>query len=205
MDLVNFLFPRKCLTCKKNGKYICDDCFQKVRVGGTLKKGDLIVYSIFRYEGVIRRAIISLKYKFATDISDEIVNLSVKRLKKNNYFKGTNFVLVPVPLHFKRENWRGFNQTEIIGEKIASKMNWKFSKDLLTRFKNTNTQVGLEKEERTKNLFDAFVVNKNTQLSKNINLILFDDVYTTGSTVNEAVKALKNVGYTKIVCLVVGN
>ena len=202
MDLVNFLFPRKCLECKKVGRYICDDCILKVRVGGILNKDNLKVYSIFRYEGVIRRAIISLKYKFATDISEELVNLTVKRLKNSNYFEGKNFTLVPIPLHRQRENWRGFNQTEIIGEKIASKMGWKYSRDLLIRVKKTNPQVELKGVERKENLSNAFTINPDKSISKNIKIIIFDDVYTTGSTINEATKVLKKDGFTKIFCLV---
>lgn len=198
MDLVNFLFPRKCLTCKKDGKYICDDCFRKVRVGGISNRDNLKVYSLFKYEGVIKRAIISLKYKFATDISEELVDLSVKKLKNFNYFKSKNFTLVPIPLHIKRENWRGFNQTEIVGEKIALEMGWSYSNNLLVRIKNTNPQVELKSFERSKNLLNAFTVDNNNSISKNRKLIIFDDVYTTGSTIIEAAKALKNIGFKKI-------
>lgn len=204
MDLINFLFPRKCLGCKSTKNYICSTCLQKVKEGKILNEKDFKIYSLFRYEGVIRKAIISLKYKFATDISDELSNVCVNKLKEFKFLKNRNFTLIPIPLYIKRENWRGFNQTEVIGEKIALKIKWKFSKDLLIRLKNTNSQVGLVKNERTKNLFNAFVVNKNTKLSKKLNIILFDDVYTTGSTINEAVKALKSFGYNKITCLVIG-
>ena len=125
MNLLDLLFPKKCLECGKEGRYICDECFKKVSPA----RCDNSNYAIFKYEEVIRKAIISLKYKFAYDLADELVDACIQRLKANHQF--LNAVLVPIPLHKHRENWRGFNQTEIIGEKLAKAMNWKYASNLL--------------------------------------------------------------------------
>jgi ComF family protein len=196
--ILDLLFPKQCLECKKQGKYICDSCISKVTPCG--KYGNNI--SIFRYEGVMRKAIISLKYKFATDIADELVDLCVRKLNSNHCF--LNPILVPIPLHKHRENWRGFNQAEIIGKKLARIMDWEFVPDLLIRTKNTQPQVGLKGLARRSNLSDVFCLNPSCNLSTVINnLVLFDDVYTTGSTINEAKKVLRDAGFRNIKSLTI--
>jgi len=105
--------------------------------------------------------------------------------------------LVPIPLNKKRSNWRGFNQTELLGRMIASSFGWKFSSNLLLRKKFTKPQAGLGKKERRKNVKDAFAINPQFAKIKNDNLevVIFDDVFTTGSTLKEACKVLKRNGF----------
>jgi ComF family protein len=197
MNLLDLLFPKKCLECGKEGRYICDECFKKVSPA----RCDNSNYAIFKYEGVIRKAIISLKYKFAYDLADELVDACIQRLKTSRQL--LNAVLIPIPLHKHRENWRGFNQTEIIGEKLAKAMNWKYASNLLVRSKNTLPQVGLKGSVRRSNLSGVFAVNPNFVLSTNFSVLLFDDVYTTGSTINEAKKVLTEAGFKNIKSLTI--
>ncbi|KKP47193.1 MAG: hypothetical protein UR39_C0005G0006 [Candidatus Woesebacteria bacterium GW2011_GWA1_33_30] len=205
--ILDLLFPKYCLECKKLGKYICDGCYCKVRPCNIIDNN----YSIFKYEGVIRKAIISLKYKFAFDLVDELVSCVLRVLKINSKFLiftaspviNSKLILVPIPLHKHRENWRGFNQAEIIGEKLAKKMNWKYIPDLLIRTKESKPQVQLKGLDRRKNLSGVFVVNTNHFISNNCSLVLFDDVYTTGSTINEAKKVLQESGFKNIQSLTI--
>jgi len=203
MGILDFLFPKYCLECKKGGKYICDNCLCKVSVCN-LNTGN---FALYKYEGVIRKAIISLKYKFAFGIADELAESCLFALKKYEpQFLNLKFiVLVPIPLHRQRENLRGFNQSEIIGRKIADSMNWKYASDFLVRNKNTQTQVGLKGLARHKNLLNVFSVNFrcSSQFTVHSSLILFDDVYTTGSTINEAKKVLNKAGFKKVYSLTI--
>lgn len=200
MDLLELFFPVTCLECKGEGKYICKNCLDKVPLGGWYNGN----YSIFRYKGVIRKAIISLKYKFAYDLSGELSLVIIKRLKNINFpFK--NIVLVPIPLHIRRKNWRGFNQSEIVGEKIAKQMKWKYYKDLLVRVKPNTPQVQLKGVERRKNLLDSFMINPEYLSSSKYTIFLFDDVYTTGSTILEAKKTLKEAGFKKVYSLTIAH
>ena len=205
MNLLDLLFPKNCLECGKKGKYICDMCYSKVTPYG--RNGDN--YSVFKYQGVIRKAIISLKYKFATDIADELVDACTVRLANSQQLM-TNEIqpgysyLVPIPLHRHRENWRGFNQAELIGQKLAKAMKWKFILDLLIRNKNTIPQVGLKGLSRRHNLSGVFSLNSiYNLLPVTYNLVLFDDVYTTGSTIKEAKKVLKSAGFKNIYSLTI--
>ena len=85
-------------------------------------------------------------------------------------------------------------------------MNWKFVPDLLIRSKNTHPQVGLKGLTRHNNLFDVFVLNPAfISLPKTNKLLLFDDVYTTGTTINEAKKTLQNAGFKKIKSLTIAS
>ena len=198
MNLLDLLFPKKCLECGKEGKYICNDCYSRVSPCGMNGSN----YSIFKYEGVIRKAIISLKYKFTTDLADELSETIHQRLMaKGQWLKKTT--LVPIPLYKTRENWRGFNQSEVIGEKLAKAMNWKYVSDLLIRNKNTVPQVGLKGSARRNNLSGVFSVNPNYVLCTKYSVLLFDDVYTTGSTIKEAKKVLEFAGFKNIKSLTI--
>ena len=199
MNLLDLLFPKNCLECKKEGKYICSNCLKKVLPA----KCDNYNYSVFKYEGVIRKAIISLKYKFTFDLSDELTSCVLRVVKTNPKFNDPKLVLVPIPLYKTRENWRGFNQSELIGEKLAKVMNWKFIPDLLIRNKNTAPQVGLKGSIRRSNLSGVFSVRSPYIQYTKYNILVFDDVYTTGSTINEVGKVLKEAGFKKVYSLTI--
>ncbi len=212
MSLVDLIFPKKCLGCGKANTYLCKECIEKAR-----KEGFFCPYcerfsidgkthfqcrreygldgltSIWRYEGVIRKAILGLKYKFAMEIAKELAEASIPQLNRS-YFKG--YILVPIPLHWHRANWRGFNQAEEIGKILAKEMGWKFIPDLLIRKKSTTPQTELKGKERRKNTMDAFILNRKYKTRGKI--LLFDDVITTGSTMKEAAKVLKKEGAEKV-------
>lgn len=185
MKIIDFVFPKKCLECKRIGKYICSSCLDKVRVGGA----HINSYSTFRYEGVIRRALIALKYKFEFDLCDELSEIATQKIKSRSLCFSEKSVLIPVPLTTQRKRWRGFNQTEILGSKIASKLGWDFCPNLVTKVKETKTQVELSGDERRTNLISSFYLNIDL-LSKlrDKKFIIFDDVFTTGATINEIQK-----------------
>lgn len=191
MNIIDFIFPKKCLECGKEGKYICEGCLAKVGRGGISK--DHI--SIFRYEGVIRKAIIALKYKFSTEIAKELAKVCVEKLLANRY--SLKAALVPIPLHWYRRNFRGFNQSEEVGKLIAKEMGWKFIPNLLVKRKPTKSQVELRGADRHKNLRGAFSLNSSFRISDS-DFIVFDDVFTTGSTLREAIKTLRLASAQKV-------
>lgn len=194
MGLSDLIFPKKCLECGQPGNYLCPDCVKKVPPSGWAK-GDLKVYSFWQYKGVIRKAVIALKYKFALDIARELADLCVERLLTTNLWPSA--ILVPVPLYWYRQNFRGFNQSEEIGKTIAQKMGWKFIPDLLIRKKLTTPQVQLKDAARRTNLKNVFSLNPKYQIL-DTHYVVFDDVITTGSTLLESAKVLKKAGVSKI-------
>lgn len=210
MQFLDFIFPKKCFTCGKGRVYFCESCVAKVQnpkpfcpvcmrpsVDGmthtsckTPQSLDGIV-SLWKYEGVIRAGILALKYRFAYDVCHELAELCINKLTTDYRLPTT--VLVPIPLHATRERWRGFNQSEKVGQLVAKGMGWRFIPDLLIKKVATKSQTELKKEDRMDNIRGVFVLNSKYKLGES-NYLLFDDVWTTGSTLKEACKVLKRKG-----------
>lgn len=157
--------------------------------------------SIFAYKGVVEKAIKKLKYKFVTDLASDLVELFSSFCGEDEAFSDfcrlAGVVLVPIPLHLQRLRWRGFNQSELLGEMVAKNLGIDFIPDLLLRVKNTKPQVELDKKGRQKNIRNAFRVNLKFKI-ENFKIILFDDVWTSGATLREAGKVLKRNGAKKV-------
>ena len=207
--LLDLLFPKNCLECKKPGKYICDECLAKIEkarlVCSVCRRASFQgkthsycrnklsldkMHSFYRYEGVIRKAVLALKYRFVSDIATE--------LAENCKLEIENSVLVPVPLHKARERWRGFNQAEILGKLVAKKNGWEYINNALLRLENTTPQVKLGRKERMQNIRGKFAVNKDFIPEKDKTCVIFDDVWTTGSTIAEACRVLKKAGVKEV-------
>ena len=139
-----------------------------------------------------------MKYHFVTDLANELVVLSAKHLSSHLIFQ-TSPILIPVPLHPRRERWRGFNQAELLGKMLAGNFAWQFRNDILMRHKNTKPQIGLKGAKRKENIQGAFeIVHKSKILNLKSKILLFDDVWTTGSTLKECGNVLKRVGAKKV-------
>lgn len=199
--ILDFIFPKFCLACKKPGDYFCPNCLDKQLINSPrLSKKDLNYegsLSLFKYNSLIKQLINEIKYGFVTDIIDPFVDLIASVLKNNfphllDYWRQNNFVIVPIPLHYFRQNWRGFNQSVLIGQKLAQNLDLKFSDQILFRSKNTRVQAKLtQKSVKKSNLENAFIC-PNQPLPQNI--IIFDDVATTFSTLRSALKTISKPG-----------
>jgi len=215
-NLLDILFPKTCFSCGDWGEYLCTDCLNKIK-----EKRERIcpvccrpaIYGIthpvcrrkytldglttvFSYTGLVKRIIKKLKFNFVFDVNKLLSELLITSLGEDQQFTRIcrqSPGLVPVPLHSSRERWRGFNQAELLGKEIAQSLGINFNPKLLIRIKNTNVQSLLSKAERQKNIKEAFIVNPKC-LIHNPRFILFDDVWTSGSTLREAGKVLKKGG-----------
>lgn len=230
MSILDLIFPRKCLGCGKIGAYFCNQCLNFVLLkdericpmcgggsfGGLTHPGCFRLYgldgltSIFTYKGVVEKAIKKLKYKFVTDLAQDLVGFFLSFCGEDKAFvqfcQQKSVFLVPVPLHPQRKRWRGFNQAELLGKIIAENLGINFLPDLLLRVKNTKPQVELDKDERKDNIRGAFKKNPNSQFARlpagqaisNPQILIFDDVWTSGVTLREAAKVLKRNGAKKV-------
>lgn len=211
MSLFDLLFPIRCFECKALGCYVCSSCLKDVAFAKTYcplcakASIDGMTHfkcespqslsghiSLWKFEKVIRKSILRLKYGFVEDAAEELA-IKVAREAKKKLPKFKKVILVPVPLHKSRKNWRGFNQAEILGKCLASEMGWSFEPNLLVRRKAGVSQTTLDKKFRSENVRGAFALNANYKLLSTT-YILFDDVWTTGSTLKEAGKVLKRGG-----------
>lgn len=223
MNLLDFIYPKKCVGCSKFGIYLCINCSQnilqtdlvcpfceKLSIGGLThpvcirKYGLDGLWSLGIYHDPLRKAIQKLKYKWVSEIADSLVDLLITYWAKNPPMlldqikkdRGVGWIITPIPLHKRRENWRGFNQSALLGKIFAKKLGLKYL-DLLIRVKNTKSQVGLKSFQRRANVKGAFSLTKHSILNPK-NLILIDDVWTTGSTLKEACFVLKKSGVKKV-------
>lgn len=215
MALLDFLYPKRCLGCGFLGAYICSSCFTKLikrekEICLYCKKRSLYglthpichrkygvdgVISLFEYNRMLRKIVWAVKYRFITDSWTEVMlNISVEIRFRLTFFKTvkTAFVLQPIPLHEKKLRWRGFNQAFLIASFLSSTLNFPVV-DLLERSKDTKPQVHFHSPyERFKNIKGAFRVKTKEGMQKNI--ILVDDVVTSGSTIKAAASPLKRAG-----------
>lgn len=190
-----------CQSCGKpllmEGQEYCGDCARKRR---WFERGR----APFIYDEVMRKSIAGFKYgrrrEYAAFYAEEILNRCAKDM-----LGWHGDVFVPIPLHASRKRGRGFNQAELLARQMSRRSGVPVDAGLLLRVKKTRAQKELNDHERLTNLKDAFSVRKGQVPYQNI--ILVDDIYTTGSTVNAAAKALKERGVRNVyfVCICVGN
>ncbi|MCX6817078.1 MAG: phosphoribosyltransferase family protein [Candidatus Beckwithbacteria bacterium] len=193
MFWLDWLYPKKCLGCGKTGRYFCESCLKTVR------KNDQIALSgtsLFQYQGIIKTAIKALKYQFLSNIETELGELMDKGLSEERLreFLELKPGVQAMPLYWQRENWRGFNQAELIAKILAKKFNLKIV-DYLERVKRTKPQADLPRKERLRNVKNIFRV-KPGKLTEVI--LVVDDVWTTGATMSEAMKTLKKAGVKQV-------
>lgn len=189
--ILDILFPRYCVGCGKEGKYICDKCqifvSEAMPIYHKLPCLDGLT-SVWDYEGLIKELIHKIKYQGMFHIIKELSSLKDIEV----YYKYITYV----PMHKKRKKKRGFNQAEIIAKELSSFNNAK-KVDLIKKIKNTKVQTELTKEQRIENVKDCFkFVGAGSSRPRNV--ILVDDVFTTGATMNECCKVLKQSGIKKV-------
>ncbi len=218
---VQLLFPRRCPVCdrivKPSGEKICVECLGKLKpisapwcmkCGKKLRRegefceecrdGRSHYYTAARalYEyGSAAPSIYRLKYGGRREYGDFFGEEMAACL--GDFIRGTGAEgLVPIPLHPKRQRKRGYNQAEVLAKALGGKTGLPVYDKILVRIKNTAPLKNQNSKERQNNLKKAFLVRKNDVKLNTI--ILVDDIYTTGSTVDEAARVLLDNGVGKV-------
>lgn len=232
-SFLELLYPEKntCFICNAydesiGGKYICADCEKKlariippvcIKCSRPVRYDssnslcpDCDVYdrsfemskSPFLYEGIIKDSIYSFKYYNKPYFYKLFGSLLLSFMTDIDY---TDFdYIASVPLHKSKMRTRGYNQSELIAKYLSDELLIPYA-DMLKRTKKTTRQSKQSKEERRKNLKAAFAVKSPAKYKniKNSNVLLVDDVYTTGSTADECSKTLLNYGVSKVYVITV--
>ena len=204
-EILNLIYPPVCGICGKlNSNFLCKKCQKELEaeavfgidnIENNTKYFDEHLY-IFKYEGIIRRTIIKYKFKEETYLYKTFVNFLLKNKKFFEKIKKYD-TIIPVPISKKRYKIRGYNQSELIGKDLSKKLNINIGTEYLFKTKNIMEQSKLSKEERAKNIQGVYkLINKEKLENKKI--LLIDDVYTTGSTVNECSRILRKANPKKI-------
>lgn len=192
---LDFLFPYYCLNCKVQGTPLCGVCIKKIEVpknplpGPTPLFENLFAAGTYHEENLMAKLIHQYKYGFSFRLVDFLAPLLVKTLEPFSEILKDG-MLIPVPLHSKRKRWRGFNQSELLAQKIAEHFHMPMETRKLIRVRHTEPQAKLTREERLKNVEDAFFFMKGPDIPRKIFLV--DDVVSTGQTMHECAKAIKN-------------
>lgn len=232
-ELLDIVFPKKCIGCgvftrAGDFDYVCWQCFSEIKIKtsfgciGCKRQTNLGLTCLFckKYNELDQLLITTelsnnlvdsmlkvYKYKFITSISDPLSVVAARFIKKLSV-KGFNLfednpLVVPVPLHKRRLNWRGFNQSYLLSKSIADKFLVSCDNNILLRFSNSKNQADLaSKTDRLANIKDNFKLNNEKPLNSRT-IILVDDICTSGATLNECTKVLKLGGAKKVIGLVV--
>ena len=221
--ILDLIYPPRCIVCNDifefgTRKFLCDECKNLIapinskrceKCSRPIEFGNLCSicarnhekiffdknFSIFIYDDVISDLIHRFKFKNHPAIGKALSTIIANEI--NFAIPQKIDCIIPVPIHRIRKRERGFNQSEILAKKLAQKLQISLRTDLLKRIRNTKPQWALDYHERKRNLIDAFSC-KNVS-GKNI--ILFDDIFTTGTTINECSKVLKSAGANYILSL----
>ncbi|MFA7662335.1 MAG: ComF family protein [Patescibacteria group bacterium] len=208
--LLDLLFPIDCLGCGQKDTWLCENCFQKIKIldNNLIPKNndtlflDKIISACHYKNSLLEKIIPTFKYKFATELARPLGQILIQTLSKFEIPSET--ILIPVPLHQKRFNERGFNQAELLAKELSLHFDLLLQTKIISRTKNTEHQARLNRTERLQNLDQCFRC-LNPDLVKNKNIILIDDVLTTGSTLNNIAEILKKSGAKEIWGLVVAH
>ena len=215
---MDWLYPPRCCNCDRRGFVLCNECYAEIEPLSKnlcLKCG----YPIHSRSGLcedcrispppytqmrawashsvpVQKAIQALKYKRNLALG---MTLAMPLVELVNNSGWQIDIVVPIPLSRTRMRTRGYNQAELISRYLAASLNIQHSTNKVKRIRNTSTQIDMDVNKRFTNLLDAFYANPATLKKKNI--LVIDDVITTGATMQNCTKALLKAGAENIYCM----
>ena len=215
--IVDFFYPRRCVVCDELleiGSTICSECRKKIilieepmckKCGKEVKLDDELCFDckkkehafieghgLYRYNKHMKESIVRFKYnargEYAKFYADSIVEYY------GDYIRDKKIdVIIPVPIHKNRLQKRGYNQAELIAKNVGKQLGIPVLSKALERVVDTTPQKELDNVKRGLNLMDAIRINNKSHIPDYVNnILLIDDIYTTGTTMDVCSKVLKN-------------
>lgn len=202
---LEFIFLPSCGVCGKLGEgYLCTKCEKELekyviapadKYPVKKKENDTTLY-VFDYKDLVRKLIIQYKFNDKSYLYKTFCEFMVKNKKVFDFIKSYD-IIIPVPMHKSKIRKRGYNQSELIAKELAKKLEIKIDTKVLIKIKNNKVQSTLNKKERKENTKNVYKIRNEAKI-KNKKILIFDDIYTTGATVNACVQELKKANVVKI-------
>ncbi len=198
---LHYIMSPRCLKCGKQiysaNEEFCSDCANKTHY---FKQG----IGVFGYDEHIRESIYRFKYsnqrRYASFYADAIARRYGQQIKRWNID-----AIIPVPMYKLKQYQRGYNQAQLIAAELGKILKIQVESDILIRTRRTRPMKELNDQERNKNLQNAFKISENIVKYKRI--LLVDDIYTTGATIDACSSELLDVGVSEVyfACVCIGN
>lgn len=203
--ILDIFFPPSCVICGKIGKmWICPKCNIQLKQELNfykIKKDGSTIYFISFYEGLVRELLLSFKFREQAYISSFLAETISKKIEFAHTIKNYDYI-IPVPMYITNKKIRGYNQAELIAHKLGKTMEVNDLTDYLVKIKKNQKQSRLNGQKRIENVKNVYEIKSET-LIKEKKILLVDDIYTTGSTVNACIKELKKAKPKQIDILVI--
>ncbi len=204
-ELIELIFPPVCGICGKiSQNWICPKCHYKIKNElkyFEIQNKEFKLFFMGLYENNIRKLLLKYKFSDSAYLSNLFMELILKnkefteRLKKYDY-------IIPVPMFYKNKKIRGYNQTELLTKKMQEKLNVEYCENILIKIKQNKRQSELSEKERKINVKNVYTIQDGEKI-KGKNILLVDDIYTTGNTIKECMKELKKAKPNKIDAFVI--
>ncbi len=198
-EILGIFLQSHCPLCDRNSpRILCEDCQHQLNQhkrsnSRQFWSGEIPLLVWGNYEGQLKQAITTLKYENHPQLGEELgIWLGETWLKSKVVSSEDNYTVIPIPLHPKRLQERGFNQAEVIARGFCRVTRYPLLPQGLRRIRDTVKLFELSPEERQKNMADTFRLGQDLLKNRTHSpILLIDDIYTTGTTVKEGVKVLR--------------
>jgi competence protein ComFC len=213
--LAGMLLPPRCIFCRDllepgTALHICGECYSKISFANEtiMRMGTAETHPgcdgaicVCEYSGIVKDSLIRFKFYSKPCYYRTFARLISERMEKLGA-AGKFDMVMSVPLHKQREYSRGYNQAYLISKAVGRDLKLPERSYLLKRLRNTDTQSLLDRKERRRNIMNAFTVTKPDEV-KGKSILLVDDIMTTGFTLDECARMLKEAGAASVTAAVV--
>lgn len=213
-NILNLIFPPRCIFCRhilsvSSRVDICNDCFKKIpftdKMHISAEHGSCYdeLICVCRYSGILKDALIKFKFYNKPGFYRALGVLLSKKIKEMTISSDFD-IIIGVPLHNRKKRERGYNQSELISRVLSREIGIPVVSGLLKRIRDTQPQSLLPRHKRHLNVKGAFCLKEADKVADKA-VLLVDDVLTTGSTLNECARVLKNAGAKKVTAAVIAS
>lgn len=200
IKILDFVYKKKCYFCRSSyeNSIMCQKCYdaiEELSLSPVLTINGIKIFSCTHYAKEMQKLIRGVKYHNKKDLAffqaKFMYEYFVKIVGQN-----AKFTIIPVPLHRKRFKQRKYNHMELVANELSKLSGWEVRTDLIKRIKETKPQYKLKKPQREENLKNAFKVYPDNYDGSD--LLIIDDILTTGSTLREMILTFQRSGITKL-------